>query len=153
MSRSSSPASPSLAERAIVIDGALPAGPFAVLECRPLGSMASSNVCWGIADQLGERGWPAALLTESDPIEPAVAAVLGFAGEMPVLVVVRDACVHPWQTAVIDAFVDARPNSVVVVEFGWPSVRPAGCAAFVVTHGAARSSTQAVLDCLFEKES
>ncbi|MDP9465434.1 MAG: hypothetical protein M3P52_12470, partial [Actinomycetota bacterium] len=135
-----------VAERAIVIDGALPAGPFAVLECRPPGSMACFNVCWGIAEQLGERGWPAALVTESDPIEPACADLLDAAGEMPVLIVVRDACVHHWQTAVIDAVVGARPNSVVVVEFGWPSVRPTGCAAYVVTHGAARSSAQAAID-------
>ena len=74
-------------------------GPFAVLECRPPGSMACFNVTWGLADALGERGWPTASITESDPIEPTCDAVLEAAGDMPMLVVVRDACVHTWQTA------------------------------------------------------
>jgi beta-N-acetylhexosaminidase len=45
-----------VARRAIVIDGAVPEGPFVVLECRPRGSMASFNVTWGIADELRDRG-------------------------------------------------------------------------------------------------
>ena len=134
-----------VAEGAIVIDGQLPAGPFAVLECRPPGSMACFNVAWGIADELGKRGWPVALLTDADPIEPACAALLDRSGELPVLVVVRDACVHQWQSAVIDAVLRLRPNSAVV-EFGWPSVHRPGGAAFVVTHGAARVSAGAVID-------
>jgi beta-N-acetylhexosaminidase len=114
--------------------------------------MACFNVSWGIATALGERGWPTASITESDPIEPTCAAVLSAAGDMPILVVVRDACVHTWQTVVIDALIDARPRSVVVVELGWPSDLPRGAAAFVVSHGAARSSAQAVIDCLVSKE-
>jgi beta-N-acetylhexosaminidase len=137
-----------VAERAVVIDGQLPSGPFAVVECRPRGSMACFNVTWGIAGALRERGWPTASITASDPIEPACAAVLDMAGEMPIVVVVRDRCVHPWQAAVIDVLVAARPGSVAVVELGWPSDRPSGSAASVVTHGAARSSAQAVLDLL-----
>jgi beta-N-acetylhexosaminidase len=135
-----------VAEQAIVVDGDLPAGPYAVLECRPPGSMACFNVAWGLADALGDRGWPVALVTESDPIDPAVAAFLDQSGELPVLVVVRDACVHRWQTAVIDAVVRARPSSVVVVELGWPGARRPGCAAYVVSHGAARASSRAVVD-------
>jgi beta-N-acetylhexosaminidase len=141
-----------VAERAIVVDGQLPSGPFAVLECHPRGSMACFNVTWGITDALSQRGWPAATITESDPIEPACAAVLEMAGNLPILVVVRDACVHPWQIAVIDALVDARPNSVVVAEFGWPSARRPGWAASVVTHGAARCSALALIDRLVVKE-
>jgi hypothetical protein len=141
-----------VAERAIVVDGQLPAGPFAVLECRPPGSMACFNVSWGIAAALGERGWQTTSMTVSDPIGPTCDAVLLAAGDMPLLVVVRDACVHTWQTEVVDALVDARRSSVVVVELGWPSDRPRGAAAFVVTHGAARSSAQAVIDSLVSKE-
>ena len=148
-----------VAGRAIVVDGQLPAGPFAVLECRPPGSMACFNVSWGIADALGERGWPIASITASDPIAAACKTLLEAAGDLPILVVVRDACVHTWQTAVLEAMValvDARPPqsvvSVVVVELGWPSTRPAGPAAFVVSHGAARSSAQAVIDRLVSKE-
>ena len=121
-----------VAEQAIVVEGDLPPGAFAVVECRPRASMACFNVSWGIADELGERGWAIALLGESDPIEPACAALLDAAGELPVLVVVRDACVHPWQIEVIDVLVNARPTSVVVVELGWPSSHPVRCAAYVV---------------------
>ncbi|MEY2416079.1 MAG: beta-N-acetylhexosaminidase, partial [Ilumatobacteraceae bacterium] len=141
-----------VAERAIVVAGQLPAGPFAVLECRPPGSMACFNVSWGVAVAFSERGWPTASITESDPIEPTCDALIRSAGDMPVLVVVRDAGLHTWETAVVDALVDARRSSVVVVELGWPSDRPHGAAAFVVTHGAARSSAQAVIDCLVSKE-
>lgn len=144
-----------VAERAIVVDGQLPAGPFAVLECRPPGSMACFNVSWGIAEALGERGWQATSITESDPIEATCDAVLRAAGDMPIVVVVRDACVHTWQTAVVEAMVGAlvdAQQSAVVVELGWPGDRPRGAAAFVVTHGAARSSAQAVIDRLVSKE-
>jgi beta-N-acetylhexosaminidase len=135
-----------VAERAVVIDGELPSGPFAVVECRPPGSMACFNVTWGIADSLRKRGWPTATITASDPIASVCAAVLAAAGDMPILVVVRDICVHPWQAEVVDVLVAARPRSVVVVELGWPSDRPSGIAASVLTHGAARSSAQAVID-------
>ena len=140
-----------VADRAIVIDGELPSGPFAVVECRPRGSMACFNVTWGLADSLRRRGWPTATIIESDPIASATAAALEMAGGMPILVVVRDACVHPWQAAVVDLLVAARPASVVIVEFGWPGDRPSGIAASVVTHGAARSSAQAVIDHLGQR--
>jgi beta-N-acetylhexosaminidase len=137
-----------VAERAVVIDGVLPAGPFAVVECRPRGSMACFNVTWGIANDLHDRDWPTTMITASDPIDQACAAVLDSVGAMPIVVVVRDACVHQWQTTVIDTLVRARPASVAVVELGWPGVRPAGCVAYVASHGAARCSAQAVIDLL-----
>jgi beta-N-acetylhexosaminidase len=140
-----------VAQRAILIDGEVPAGPFVVLECRPPGSMACFNVAWGIADDLRERGWPVALLTPSDRISSICATELGAAGDMPVVVVVRDACVHPWQIDVIDAAVRARPRSVVVVELGWPSLQRSPDFTTVVSHGAARSSARAVLDLLDAK--
>ncbi len=134
-----------VAERAIVVDGRTPVGPFAVVECRPPGNMACFNVRWGIAHDLLGLGWPVSSIAETDPIGPACAAALEAAGEMPVVVVVRDACVHPWQIDVIDALVVARPDSVAVVEMGWPAGRPAGCASYIVTHGAARASADALL--------
>ena len=39
----------------------LPGGPFAVVECRPPGTMACFNVSWGIAESLRERGWRATI--------------------------------------------------------------------------------------------
>jgi beta-N-acetylhexosaminidase len=92
---------------------------------------------------LGERGWPVATIAQSDPIAPAVDALLSRSGKLPVLIVVRDACVHGWQTAVIDAVLHARSNAVVV-ELGWPGQCSPGLAS-VISHGAARCSAQAVI--------
>jgi len=135
-----------VADAAIVVDGPLPAGPYAVLECRPPGTMACFNVAWGLADSLREQGWPVALLTATDPLDAVSAAELEAAGNMPVLVVVRDAGTHRWQNAVIEAAAKVRPNNVVAVEFGWPGADRVGGVTYVVTHGAARSSAAAVLD-------
>ena len=135
-----------VAEAAVRADGAVPIGPYTVLECRPPGNMACFNVRWGLADILRERGWPVALLTAADPIEATCAAEIAAGGDMPVLVVVRDAAAHTWQAEVIQAAVKVRPDSVVVVEFGWPSVDRIDDVVYIVTHGAARSSALAVLD-------
>ncbi|HEY0521373.1 MAG TPA: glycoside hydrolase family 3 N-terminal domain-containing protein, partial [Ilumatobacteraceae bacterium] len=97
-----------VAERAIAVDGSMPTGSYAVLECRPPGSQACWNVSWGIAGMLGERGWPVATMCESDAVEPACAAFLETAGTLPILVVVRDALVHKWQTRVVDLLTDVR---------------------------------------------
>lgn len=149
---SSSEAAREVARRAVLIDGPVPEGPFVVLECRPPGSMACFNVAWGVADDLRERGWPVAVLTASDRIASILAAEVGAAGDMPVLVVVRDACVHPWQIEVIDAAVRAHPRAIVVVELGWPSLPRSPEFTTVVSHGAARSSARAVLDLLDEDQ-
>ncbi|HEX3088558.1 MAG TPA: glycoside hydrolase family 3 N-terminal domain-containing protein [Ilumatobacteraceae bacterium] len=145
-STSDSGAAEIVAERAITVDGHLPDGPFAVVECRPPGTMACFNVSWGIAKSLRERGWRATTITAADPVEPACATAVDAAGDMPILVVVRDACVHTWQSSVVDALVAARPDSVVVIELGWPGPRPSGVVAHVITHGAARSSARAAID-------
>ena len=146
-------AAENVARRAVVIDGAIPSGPFVVFECRPPGSMASFNVAWGLADDLRSRGWPIALLTASDQFESICLSELSAAPDLPVLVVVRDACLHPWQTKVIDCALRARRGSVVVVELGWPSLPRSPEFTTIVSHGAARSSALAVLDLLDEKES
>ena len=62
-----------VAHQAVAIEGQLPTGPFAVLECRPPGSMACFNVSWGIADGLRAHGWPATTITASDPIDTVCA--------------------------------------------------------------------------------
>jgi len=135
-----------VADAAIVVDGPLPTGPYAVLECRPPGNMACFNVSWGLADTLRAHGWPVALLTAADPLDAICAAELESAGDLPVLVVVRDAGTHQWQSTVIEAAANVRPNKVVAVEFGWPSANRLDGVTYVVTHGAARSSAVAVLD-------
>jgi hypothetical protein len=135
-----------VADAALVVEGPLPMGPYVVLECRPPGNMACFNVTWGLADTLRAHGWPVALLTAADPAASICTAELDAAGNLPVLVVVRDAGTHQWQSAVIEAAAKARPNQVVAVEFGWPSADRVDGVTYVVTHGAARSSAVAVLD-------
>jgi len=131
-----------VAAAAIEVDGELPGGPFAVLECRPTLSMANFNVAWGIAGDAAERGWPVWQMAQDDPVDEAF---LRRTAGLPLLVVVRDSGVHSWQRDVAANSAAARPDTVVV-EFGWPpSTRP-GCRAFVTTHGAARVSALALLD-------
>ena len=148
---SSSCASSFVAAHAVTVTGVLPDGPFAVLECRPRASIVCFNVKWGIADQLAGRGWPTATIGEGDPIGDTCDALLSAAVQLPVVVVVRDAGVHPWQASVVEHCRRVRP-ALVVAEMGWPQRNQQGPTT-IVTHGAARSSAQALIDRLVVKES
>jgi hypothetical protein len=110
-----------VARRAITVDGVIPDGLRTIYECRPQPSMACFNVTWGVARHLD---WP---------VDEKSADV----------VVVRDLDVHPSQRTVIEAL---HPR--VVVEVGWPSAVRPPCDAYIVSHGAALSSTQAVAELL-----
>ena len=110
-----------VAHRAVVVDGVIPHGLRSVYECRPQPSMACFNVTWGVAQHLD---WP---------VDEAAADA----------VVVRDLDVHPSQHTFIQAL---QPK--VVVEVGWPSATRPPCDAYIVTHGAALSSTRAVAELL-----
>lgn len=130
-----------VAERAVTVTGTIPAGPFAVVECRPAPSMACFNVAWGLSAVLGDRDWPVEPVTSDHPVPALPGATV-----LPVVVVVRDADAHTWQHAVVDHCLQARPT--VVVELGWPSSRRWEAPASIVSHGAARISALAVLDVL-----
>ncbi|MCU1368316.1 MAG: glycoside hydrolase, family 3 domain protein [Ilumatobacteraceae bacterium] len=136
-----------VAQAAVVVDGHIPAGPFAVLECRPRLSMASFNVAWGVAADLGAFGWQTTAIAESDDLAAACSSFVCRAGDAPIAVVVRDAGVHTWQRDVIARCAASCP-ALVVVELGWPSPQPPECGAYVITHGAARVSAQVVIDML-----
>jgi hypothetical protein len=83
--------------------------------------MACFNVTWGVARHLT---WP-----EDDRAADVV--------------VVRDLDVHAWQRDVV-----IRMQPRVVVEVGWPGADRPPCEAYVVSHGAALSSTRAVAELL-----
>ena len=138
-----------VAEGAIAVNGELPMGPFAVLECRPRLSMASFNVSWGIAAELGQRGWPTMLIHETDDLDARCAEFIAIAGTLPILIVVRDAAVHQWQRDVIDRRLIAG-RAAVIAEMGWPTAWRPTSAAYIVTHGAARISAQALIERLKE---
>jgi beta-N-acetylhexosaminidase len=110
-----------VAGRAVVVDGVIPSGLRTMYECRPQPSMACFNVTWGVAQHLD---WP---------VNETAADVI----------VVRDLDVHLSQRTVIEAL---HPR--VVVELGWPSAIRPPCDAYIVTHGAALSSTRAVASLL-----
>lgn len=130
-----------VARRAVEVDGVIPGGLHAVVECRPPGSMASFNVTWGLARHLAAEGW------RTQAIDHAGDTVWTPVDDDGVVVCVRDLDVHPWQRDVV-AQQSAIGRPVVVVELGWPSaVRPdADCS--IVSHGAALASTRAVADLL-----
>ena len=136
-----------VAEGAIVVGGRLPVGPFAVLECRPRLSMASFNVAWGVAAELGQQGWPTMMIHEADDLDSACAEFIAMAGGRPMLIVVRDAAVHTWQRDVIERCVVAG-RITVVAEMGWPSEWRPPSSVYIVTHGAARVSAQAMIQLL-----
>jgi hypothetical protein len=123
-----------------------------VLECRPELSVVCFNVHWGIASSLAERGWPTAAIRQDDPIPQTCRSLLDAAVDLPLLIVVRDAGLRPWQQSVIDHCVQHHPGLVVVAELGWPATDPSRDAVVtVVTHGAARCSAQALIDLLVKE--
>jgi beta-N-acetylhexosaminidase len=150
-----------VAAQAIIVQGEIPPGPFAVLECRPRLTAVCFNVRWGVADLLAERGWTTASIRHDDDLEAVCDAFVDAAGERPVLVVVRDAGLQPWQAQVVDRCIGRGAGDVVVAEMGWPDGRALEAvvehgrppAATIVTYGASRASALALVDRLVMKES
>jgi beta-N-acetylhexosaminidase len=154
--RTMSGAAATVARRAISACASTPSGPFAVIECRPRLSMVSFNVAWGLADEVADAGWATSRITSSDAVAQTCDAFLGGVGDLPVLVVVRDLGLHPWQASVVDHCCTARPGAVTVAELGWPAgpVEMWGPpVTTIVTHGAARCSVRALIERLVVKES
>ncbi|MFE2124661.1 glycoside hydrolase family 3 protein, partial [Streptomyces amritsarensis] len=124
------------ARRALVVTGS--AGPLTgpyVATLTPVANIAvGDETPWGPAAELAEL-LPS---TTADlyPQGATAGEILAAAGERTVVAVVRDAHRHPWMTEVLDALVEARPDTVVV-EMGLPRAEPRG-ALHIATHGAAR---------------
>ncbi|WP_046776090.1 glycoside hydrolase family 3 protein [Streptomyces yangpuensis] len=125
------------ARRALVVTGsaAPSAGRPYVATLTPVANIAvGDETPWGPAAELAELlpGTASGLY----PQGATAGEVLAAAGERTVVAVVRDAHRHPWMTEVLDALVEARPDTVVV-EMGLPRAEPRG-ALHIATHGAAR---------------
>lgn len=141
-------AAATVARAAIHVDGPAAAGPYVVIECRPPANLPSSNVTWGLLDHLAEMGWPtyAVYRTEAEAIIAGGRARWDVESiETPLLFVIRDADVHPWQSALIAEFAVLR-HVGVVVELGWPGAARPLADTSIVTHGASRASTRAAAD-------
>ncbi|MEV6985970.1 glycoside hydrolase family 3 protein [Sphaerisporangium sp. NPDC051017] len=143
------------ARRAIRIAGRDPAGvlPLAaaphVVELAPRMNLAiDKNMPWGVGEPLGKL-LPGTTVTRvgEEEARAAVDEVLsGTAAERPLVVVVRDAHRHAWQTDAIVRLLAARPDAVVV-EMGLPGRTDLG-AVHIATHGAARVCGQAAAEVL-----
>ncbi len=72
--------------------------------------------------------------------------MLSQAADRPLVIVVRDAHRHPWQTDLLERLLAARPDGVVV-EMGLPGRTDLG-AVHIATHGAARVCGQAAAEVL-----
>ncbi len=130
-----------VSHRAIDVDGEVPFGLHAIIECRPKPSMASFNVTWGLARHLTSEGW------RTQAIDHAGDTAWTPTDDDGVVIVVRDLDVHSWQRDVVAQQSTIR-HPVVVVELGWPSTVAPAADCYIVSHGAARASTQAVADLL-----
>ncbi|MFC6084413.1 glycoside hydrolase family 3 protein [Sphaerisporangium aureirubrum] len=130
------------------------AAPY-VVELAPLMNLAiDKHTPWGVGEPLAkmlpgttvvrfdQEGWSAA--TGPDRVLGEV--VLGPAAGRPLVIVVRDAHRHPWQTSALDLLLGARPDAVVV-EMGLPGRTDLG-AVHIATHGAARVCGQAAAEVL-----
>jgi beta-N-acetylhexosaminidase len=113
-----------VARRAIKVTGEprLPVPPV-VVELRGPGSMAVGEITWGVGEVLAqaERGTVVLPVTSSPP---TVAPLLAPYADRPLVVVYRDAHLHPWQTATLAALRAARPAAVLVA-MGGPHDLPA----------------------------
>ncbi|MGW6571206.1 glycoside hydrolase family 3 protein [Streptomyces sp. NPDC054945] len=124
------------ARRAVLVTGS--AKPLTVPYVATLAPVANIAVGdetpWGVAAELAELlpGTEAGVFPEGS----RAGDVLAAAGDRTVVAVVRDAHRHPWMAQVLDALVEARPDTVVV-EMGLPRARPRG-ALHIATHGASR---------------
>ncbi|MEV1205980.1 glycoside hydrolase family 3 protein, partial [Microbispora rosea] len=131
-------------------DGLLPltAAPH-VLELAPETNLAiDKGMPWGAGEPLSKLlpGTTVARLRQDDVHNEVAGTVLRQAADRPLVIVVRDAHRHPWQTDLLERLLAARPDGVVV-EMGLPGRRDLG-AVHIATHGAARVCGQAAAEVL-----
>lgn len=121
------------------------AAPLVVELDQPPG-IAAGTVPWGLREALA-AAMPAAEFVRVEDTTAHADLTLRMASGRPLVVVVRDAHRRIWQQRFVDAIGLERPD-VVVVEMGLPIWRPTRYAAWLTSHGAARSSSTAVVEWL-----
>jgi beta-N-acetylhexosaminidase len=120
--------------------------------------MAVGEITWGVGELLArhEHGTVVLALTSRPP---TVAPLLAPYADRPVVVVYRDAHLHPWQRAALAALRAARPDAVLVA-MGGPDDLPEGAAddaggaptAVLRTLGCARVNSVAAAEHLLGRE-
>ncbi|GIH66928.1 glycoside hydrolase family 3 protein [Microbispora siamensis] len=131
-------------------DGVLPlaAAPH-VVELAPETNLAiDKGMPWGAGEPLSKLlpGTTVARLRQPDVHNGVAGTVLSQAADRPLVIVVRDAHRHPWQTDLLERLLAARPDGVVI-EMGLPGRTDLG-AVHIATHGAARVCGQAAAEVL-----
>ncbi|WP_432931420.1 glycoside hydrolase family 3 protein [Microbispora sp. CA-135349] len=120
-----------------------------VVELAPETNLAiDKGMPWGAGEPLSKLlpGTTVARLRQGDVHNGVAGAMLSQAADRPLVVVVRDAHRHPWQTDLLERLLAARPDGVVV-EMGLPGRTDLG-AVHIATHGAARVCGQAAAEVL-----
>ncbi|MFL5941589.1 MAG: glycoside hydrolase family 3 protein [Gaiellaceae bacterium] len=116
------------ARRALRVEGDPAVGGEAVVvDLRPEPTIAAGPAPHGLGDVVGAES---VRVREGEQL-PAVDQ------DRALVVVVRDAHLHPWQRALV-------PAGAVVVETGVPEWRPAGARGYIAAHGSGRASLEAV---------
>ncbi|GGO24103.1 hydrolase [Microbispora rosea subsp. aerata] len=120
-----------------------------VVELAPETNLAiDKGMPWGTGEPLSKLlpGTTVARLREGDVHNGVVGTALSQAADRPLVIVVRDAHRHPWQTDLLERLLAARPDGIVV-EMGLPGRTDLG-AVHIATHGAARVCGQAAAEVL-----
>jgi beta-N-acetylhexosaminidase len=125
------------ARRAVLAEGSVRVGRNAVVvQLSATPSQAAGVVPWGLAENLSRLGAQVTAI-ELDKAPENLDAILQAATVRGLVLVVRNLHRHPWMAALADELLGLRPDAVTV-EMGLPACRPAGAAAYIATHGAAR---------------
>jgi beta-N-acetylhexosaminidase len=125
------------ARRAVSADGKVRMdGHPVVVRLTSTPSQAAGVVPWGVAAPLAQLGARVTAI-ELDAEHADVDAILGQAVGRSLVLVVKNLHRHPWMAAAVEALLTQRPDAILV-EMGLPACRPAGAAAYIATHGAAR---------------
>ncbi|MFC7278099.1 glycoside hydrolase family 3 N-terminal domain-containing protein [Paractinoplanes rhizophilus] len=131
------------ARRAVRVEGspAALASPL-VVQLSSGHSIAEGRVPWGLRPHLGGTEQVEVAAAATSP-----AALIERAAGRPIVVVGRHLHRSGDSRSLVEKLATAHP--VGVVEMGWPSLwRPAGCRAFVTTHGASLANGRAAAEAL-----
>ncbi|MFG1690022.1 glycoside hydrolase family 3 protein [Nonomuraea sp. NPDC049269] len=118
-----------------------------VVELTPEMNLAiDKNTPWGVGEPLGRLlpGTAVTRLAAGEATGVAIERLIAGADGRPLVVVVRDAHRHPWQSEALRHLLSARPDTVVV-EMGLPARSDLG-AVHIATYGSARVCGQAAAE-------
>ncbi|MFD1546726.1 glycoside hydrolase family 3 protein [Nonomuraea guangzhouensis] len=118
-----------------------------VVELTPEMNLAiDKNTPWGVGEPLAELlpGTAVTRLAAGEATGAVIERLIAGADGRPLVVVVRDAHRHPWQSEALRHLLSARPDTVVV-EMGLPARSDLG-AVHIATYGSARVCGQAAAE-------